>query len=107
MSTRKAVIFFLWASGAGLLAGGGEQDDVVGEVGVADEVLGAVDEVAVAVPDRRATHASQIGAGVGLAHRQAFHPVSPNRGDRRYRSTCSSRQACRMLEGRATMYWRA
>jgi len=51
---------FPGAAGTGFFPGGGEQDDVVGEIGMADEVLGTVDEVAVAVPDRRAAHASQI-----------------------------------------------
>ena len=61
-------------------AGGREQDHVVGQVGVADEVLSAVDYVVVAAALGPAGHAPQVGAGVGLAHGQALHPLAPHGG---------------------------
>ena len=64
------ISFFGPAAGL-LLAARGEQDHVVGEVGVADEVLGAVDHVVVAVAHSAALHAAHIAAGVGLAHGHA------------------------------------
>ena len=75
-----------------LLAAGGEQDDVVGEVGVADEVLGAVDDVVVAVAHGAALHAAHVAAGVGLAHR---HAVDAFAGDGRERGTRRSGRRCR------------
>src|SRR5262249_52968384 len=51
-----------------LLAGGDEDDDEVGDVGVADEMLAAVDDPVVAVAPGRAFHAAHVGAGVGLGH---------------------------------------
>ena len=74
-----------------LLAAGGEQDHVVGEVGVADEVLGAVDHVVVAVAHGAALHPAHVAAGVGLAHR---HAVDAFAGDRRDRGTRRSDRRC-------------
>ena len=44
MSIRNAVIFLRDACARALLARGGEQNDVIGMIGVADEMLGAVDD---------------------------------------------------------------
>src|SRR5262249_52935620 len=44
----------------------GEDDDEVGDVGVADEVFGAIDDPAVAVCPCQARHATQVRPGAGL-----------------------------------------
>ncbi len=48
------------AAGRTLLAGGSEQDDKIRVVGVADEVLGAIDDEIATVGDRRGAHAAQV-----------------------------------------------
>ena len=55
---------------------GGEQDDVVGVVGVADEVLGAVDDEVAAALHGRGLHAAQVRAGARLGHRQALDALA-------------------------------
>ena len=47
----------------------GDDDDEIGDLAVGDEGLGAVDPIAVAVPQRGRPHRLQVGAGAGLAHR--------------------------------------
>src|SRR5262249_29465588 len=58
----------LGAGGAALLAGCDEDDDEISDVGMADEVLGAVDDPIAAVAPRMALHAADVGAGIGLGH---------------------------------------
>ncbi len=58
------------------LAGGDEDDDEIGDVGVRNEVLGAVDDPVVAVLLRKAFHAAHVGAGVRLGHGQRIELVS-------------------------------
>ena len=55
-----------------LLPGGDEGDDEVGEVRVADEVLGAVDHEVAAVAPREGLHAPHVGARVRLGHREGI-----------------------------------
>ena len=61
-------------------AGGREQDHVVGKVGVAYEVLGAVHDEPVAAALGPTGHAPQVGARARLAHGQALNPLAPHGG---------------------------
>ena len=61
-----------------LLARSGKQDDEVGMVGVADEVLGAVDDEVIALLYRARLHAAQIGTGLRLGHGQALDTLAPH-----------------------------
>jgi len=61
---------FLRAAGRGLLPGRHEYDDEIGDVRVADEMLGAVDDEIVAVAARKGLHAADIGPRVRLGHGQ-------------------------------------
>ena len=70
------MIFFFGPFARHLLAAGREEDHVVGEVGVADEVLHAVDHVVVAVAHGAALHAAHVAARVGFAHRHAVHALA-------------------------------
>ena len=65
-----------------LLAGGGEQNDEVRMVGVADEVLGAVDDEVVALAHRGGLHAAQVRARARLGHRQAIDALAAHAGSR-------------------------
>ena len=62
-------------------ARGGEQDDKVGHVGVADEVLGAVDDVVVPVPAGRRGHGADVRAGARFGHRDAVVPLTADGGE--------------------------
>ena len=53
--------------------------DEVRDVGVADEVLGAVDHVVGAVATREGLHRAHVGAGLGLGHREAVDPLAADR----------------------------
>src|SRR5215468_5103229 len=64
------------APGARLGAGHREQHHEVGHVGVADEVLGAVDDPVAAVPAGPGRHGADIGPGARLGHRQAVVPLA-------------------------------
>ena len=72
---QKAGDFFLGSMRRVLDAGGGKQHHKVAHIGVADEVLGAVDEVVgvltTAVAGGTGLHAAHVRAGVGLGHGQA------------------------------------
>ena len=59
-------------------AGSNEQDHEVGHIGVGGEVLGAVDDPVVAVSDGAGRYSSNIGAGVGLTHREAIEAFASN-----------------------------
>ncbi len=63
-----------------ILPGGGEQDHEIRDVGVADEVLGAVDDPIPAVAPCEALHATNVGARVGLGHGQRIHLLAPHAG---------------------------
>ena len=54
------------------LAGDREQDDEIRVIGMADEVLGAVDDEIRAALDRAGLHAAHIRSGPRLGDRQAF-----------------------------------
>ena len=76
------------AGALGRVGAGGDQDQV-GAVAVGDERLRAVDDVVVAVADRRGLQVGQVGSAAGLGHR--------DRGDQlagaepgSQRSRCSS-----------------
>ena len=56
--------------------GHGEQHHEVGHVGVADEVLGAVDDPVAAVPAGHGRHRPDVRAGAGLGHRQAVDALT-------------------------------
>ena len=60
-------------------AAGGEQHDEIGDIGIGDEMLGAVDDIDVALALGPRLHGAQVGAGVGLRQRQAFHPLAADR----------------------------
>src|SRR5215831_4081217 len=60
-------------------AGHGEQHNEVGDVGIADEVLGAVDDPVAAGPPGPGLHRTDVRAGPGLGHRQAVVPLAPDR----------------------------
>ena len=57
-------------------ASGGKQHHKIAHIGVADEVLGAVDEVvgvlATAIARGTGLHAAHVRAGIGLGHGQAI-----------------------------------
>ena len=57
-----------------LLARRGKQDDEIGDIGMADEMLGAVDDEIIAVLTGEAFHAAHIGARAGLGHGEAVGP---------------------------------
>ncbi len=64
----------------GLLdAGSGEQDDVVRDIGVGDEVLGAGDDEIVAILDRTGLHRLHVGARIGLGDAEAFDALAADR----------------------------
>ena len=60
------------AARAVLFAGRHEDDREIGDVGMADEMLGAVEHPVAAILDGRRLHAAQVGAGAGLGHGQAI-----------------------------------
>ena len=61
------------APAATFRVGGGEHDVNVGDAGIRDEGLGAVQHVAAVVPDSGGRHGSHVGAGLGLTHREGTH----------------------------------
>src|SRR5690606_3526775 len=63
-----------------LLAGGHEDDGEVGDVGVGDEVLGAVQDPVAAVGPGAGLHAAQVGPGAGLGHREAVPFLATDAG---------------------------
>src|SRR5215472_5216851 len=60
-------------------AGHGEQHHEVGDIGIADEVLGAVDDPVAASPPGPGLHRTDIRAGSGLRHRQAVVALTADR----------------------------
>src|SRR5215472_16144480 len=58
-----------------------EDDDEVGDVGVAYEVLGAVDDPVVADSTCEALHATQVRPGAGLRHGESVDLVAADAGD--------------------------
>jgi hypothetical protein len=100
MSIRNAVIFLRDPSGR-LLAGGREQDHEIRMIGVADEVLGAVDHEVAARFDGRGLHAAHVGSRAGLRHRQAFGTLAAHRGQEIALALLAG-QASRMFDGRPT-----
>src|SRR5262249_50862231 len=64
---------------SGLGAGHGEQHNEVGDVGIADEVLGAVDDPVPAGPPGPGLHRTDIRACPGLRHRQAVDALAADR----------------------------
>src|SRR5262245_59240710 len=68
-----------FAPGRLLGAGHREHNDEVGDIGVADEVLGAVEYPVVAVPDGPGGHGADVRAGVRLCHRQAVDALAADR----------------------------
>ena len=68
---------------AALLARRGAEDHEIGHIGVADEMLGAVDyEIPTlfwAIPARESAHGADIGPGIGLGHREAVVPFAADR----------------------------
>ena len=53
-----------------------EQDDEVGVVGVADEMLGAIDDEVPALLDRSRADGTQVGTGTRLGHRETVDPLA-------------------------------
>jgi hypothetical protein len=82
LSTRNAVMSFFLPSWRVFLAGGGEEDDEVGDVGVADEVLDAVDHPVAVRRDGGGLHAAQVRACAGLGHGQAVGTLARTQGSR-------------------------
>src|SRR3954447_27076090 len=71
----------LLGTGLRLLGPGRDEDDrEVGEVGVADEVLGAVDHPVAAVATGRRLHRAHVGARLGLGHGEAVDLQAAHRG---------------------------
>ena len=66
-----------WTARGVLLAGGHEHDDEVRDVGMGDEVLGAVEDPVVTVRSRGALHAADVRTGSGFRHRQRIEPLAP------------------------------
>ena len=64
-----------------LLPGRDEGDDEVREVRVADEVLGAVDDEVAAVAPGMGLHPADVGARVGLGHREGVDLVAAHAGE--------------------------
>ena len=59
----------------GVVAGAGEEDVVVGARAVADPLLGAGDDVLVALADRAGADAADVGAGLRLGEAVGAEPV--------------------------------
>ena len=57
-----------------------EDDGEAGDVGMADEMLGAVQHPVVAVLPRAGLHAAQVRPGAGFGHRQAIPGLAPDAG---------------------------
>src|SRR5690606_9906340 len=68
------------AAWAVLLARGHEDDGKSGDVGVADEMLGAVEDPVVAVLTRGGLHAAQIRPRAGLGHGEAVPGLAADAG---------------------------
>src|SRR5215469_5990302 len=60
-------------------AGHGKQHNEVGDVGIADEVFGAVDDPVTARPPGPGLHRTDVRAGPGLRHRQAVDALAADR----------------------------
>ena len=58
-----------------------KHDGEIGDVGMADEMLGAVEHPVVAVLDGGRLHAAQIGAGARLGHGEAVRFLAANAGE--------------------------
>ena len=70
----------LLGSAFGLLhVGRSKQYDEVGHVGMADEMLAAIDQVVAAPALGAGQHAAHVGAGIGLGHRQAVVAFASDR----------------------------
>src|SRR5699024_8794358 len=61
-------------------AGCGEEDDEISGVRMADEVLGAVDDVVVAITYRTCVHRAHIRSSARFGHRQAVVALTADRG---------------------------
>ena len=72
--TRRAAIdeeagdLLLRAARCFLLAGGDEDNDEIGDIGMRNEMLGAVDDPVVAIGFGKTFHAAHVGTGVRLGH---------------------------------------
>ena len=69
------------ATRAALVGGAGEQAEPVGLDAVGDVELRPVDHPLVAVADRAGLQAGDVGAGVGLGHRDRADHLAPDRRD--------------------------
>ena len=67
---QEAGDFFLLAARRFFFAGSDKDDNEVGDVGVADEMLAAIDDPVAAVQFGIAFHAAHVGTGTGFGHRQ-------------------------------------
>src|SRR4051812_37821263 len=70
-----------FAARAVLLARGHEDDSEIGDVGMADEMLGAVEHPVAALFDRARFHAAQVRASAGLGHRQTVPLLAADAGE--------------------------
>ena len=82
-------------------AGGRQQDHEVRVVGMADEMLGAVDDEVVAVAHRGGLHAAQVRAGARLGHRQAVGALAAH-ARQQVALALLALQASRMFDGPPT-----
>ena len=80
LSTKKAVIFLRLPRGRVLLARRHEDDGEIGDVGVADEMLGAVQHPVVAVLHGGRLHAAQVRTRAGFGHGEAVGLLAANAG---------------------------
>ena len=64
-----------------LFAGCGKEDGEGGFIGMADEMLGAVDDEIIAILLGEAFHAAHVGAHARLGHGEAIHHFSLNGGE--------------------------
>jgi len=63
-----------------LFARRGKQDRVIGDIGIGDEMFGAIDDEVFAITHGPGFHGAQVRAGLRFGHGQTLDPLAPDGG---------------------------